>query len=71
MLAQFPENLEYQNGRSISTPRGLRILPSNWSDKASPISSWLISELQPARVGLGTGSLRESESPAGRCQRGF
>jgi len=48
----FLKCLKTQNGRSVSTPWGLRILPSNSWDKASPINCWLISEHQPARVGV-------------------
>jgi len=48
----FLSRLNTQKGRSISTPEGLRTFPSKSSDKASPVVSWLISELQPAHIGL-------------------
>jgi hypothetical protein len=48
--------LKTQNGRSIRTPSGLRTLPSNSSDKASPV--------QPVDFGAPARSLRSCTAAA-------
>jgi hypothetical protein len=48
----FLSRMNTQWGRSISTPYGLRTLPSCSNDRAFPIGRWLFLERHPAHVRL-------------------